>query len=77
MADKVIRRYHGKEERTVDEARQVGLSHPQRRILKLASNEIWATARELGTSKACCNALVKRDLLVTRLIGDNLCYRLK
>lgn len=71
------RRYHAKEERTISEARLVGLSKSQRQALSRISPGIWVTAKEVATTTACLKALVKRNLMESQLIGTELCYRLK
>jgi len=77
MAGRSGSRWNPKEERTVAESRLIGLSKPQRLVLERASEDIWATASELGTTTAATRTLVKRGLLLSNLVNGELCFKLR
>jgi hypothetical protein len=73
--DKTENRYFWKEERTIRQAKLVGLTKPQRLVLTRVSIDIWVTASELGTTMATVRTLVKKGLLVTNMLDSELCFK--
>ena len=71
----VGRSYYAKEDRTIQQAKLVGLSKPQLKVLGMMSMDIWVTAKELGTTTATVRTLAKRGLVLTSMIDSELCFK--